>query len=219
MMRALSLRCLCTAACMFTLAGSLSAQTVQLPTYSFFTTSTSVSVPDRGGTHLGGVTRSSQGSSEFGPFPRGRAFGSSTTASSMHVIATIHDLRELDEAVLDAAGGGTGLAGGRSGPLVVSSPVRVQPAFAGGTVSSADQPAGSLADIRREKSALADQSNAVALAKFAEGQAAEAAGKLGAARIYYRQAAKLASGDLKAEVLARLQGVSSASSRVATQPE
>ena len=59
--------------------------TVQLPTYSFFSVGTSVSVPDRGSAYLGGVNRASTGSSEFGiplrPFGN-RSYGSQRSASS-----------------------------------------------------------------------------------------------------------------------------------------
>src|SRR5207244_3656119 len=43
-----------------------SAQTVQLPTFTFFSVGTTVSVPDQGAAFLGGVNRASQGRNEFG---------------------------------------------------------------------------------------------------------------------------------------------------------
>jgi hypothetical protein len=53
------------------------AQTVQLPTFNFFTVRTTVSVPDSGGAYLGGVNRSAMGQSALRPMPP-----SSTTPSS-----------------------------------------------------------------------------------------------------------------------------------------
>lgn len=76
--------------------------TVQLPTYNFFTTQTSVSVPDMGGTYLGGINRSASGGRQFGgPFiPGNRAFGKDTSAGGMSVHVQIHDLEAMDAALL-----------------------------------------------------------------------------------------------------------------------
>ena len=95
-------------------ANRLDAQTVQLPTFSNFSVNTTVSVPDRGATSLGGVRRSSSGSTRRGipgisrfpvagaPF-RSRAFGSQSGSSQATVHATIIDHREWDAAVLAEA--------------------------------------------------------------------------------------------------------------------
>ena len=55
---------LAAAAAMLLGAGETAAQTattVQLPTYSFFSVGTTVSVPDRGSVYMGGVNRSAMG--------------------------------------------------------------------------------------------------------------------------------------------------------------
>ena len=61
---------------------------VQLPTFSYFTTNTTVSVPDRGSVYLGGVNRAASGRNEFGapllPF-RNRSFGTERSATSAWV--------------------------------------------------------------------------------------------------------------------------------------
>ena len=47
-------------------ASSARAQAVQLPTFRYFTVDTTVSVPDRGGAVLGGVSRASSGTTSRG---------------------------------------------------------------------------------------------------------------------------------------------------------
>jgi type II secretory pathway component GspD/PulD (secretin) len=84
--------------------------TVQLPTFSTFSVNTSVLAPDRGGTYVGGVSRSFDGSVRrgapgLGKVPgAGRTFGSrgistgrSTGGVSVH--ATIVDLKALEPSV------------------------------------------------------------------------------------------------------------------------
>lgn len=88
--------------------------TIQLPTVREFSVSTSVLVPDRGSTSLGGVSRSAYSGSRSGvpglsKLPgAGRAFsnraiGRSTEAGSASVRAYVHDLEALDRAALAAA--------------------------------------------------------------------------------------------------------------------
>src|SRR5262249_38062594 len=74
---------------------------VQLPTFSFFTVQTVVSVPDGGGMSLGGINRAADGSVTrgFGPL-QNRALGSTRGASGASVHASIIDHQELDERVL-----------------------------------------------------------------------------------------------------------------------
>ncbi len=93
---------------------SCQAQVVQLPTFSQFQVSTTVSVPDRGAARLGGVTTSRSGATRravpvLGRLPiagrgfqnRAFGFGNGTTQSSIH--ATIIDLDEMDRMVLAEA--------------------------------------------------------------------------------------------------------------------
>src|SRR5687768_5971375 len=78
--------------------------TVQLPTFSFFTVQTTVSVPDSGGAYLGGIGRGADGSTTRGIGPlRNRGFGSTRAASGVSVHATIIDRDEMDQAVLAQA--------------------------------------------------------------------------------------------------------------------
>ena len=91
--------------CMTLLAGTARGQTLQLPTFEYFSTDSSVLVPDRGTAVLGGVGRSSSGSDQFGSplFPSNRAFGRQSSAAQVTISAQIHDQAEMDEQVLAAA--------------------------------------------------------------------------------------------------------------------
>jgi len=90
------------------------ASAVQLPTFSYFTAPTTVSVPDRGGTYMGGVKRSASGRIESGapllPF-KNRAIGNESSASSISVHAYIHDFEAMDEAILGSAPQGNNAGG------------------------------------------------------------------------------------------------------------
>ena len=78
------------------------AQVVQLPAVSNFGVSTTVSVPDQGTASLGGVGRSSSGTTTRGAGPMGsRASGSQNSANSASISATIIDLAAMDEALLN----------------------------------------------------------------------------------------------------------------------
>src|SRR5262245_46052416 len=89
--------------------GQLPATTVQLPSFSFFTVNTTVSVPDSGGAYLGGVNRARDGSTTRGLGPlRNRGIGAERAAGGVAVQATIHNLDELDRATLAEAAANRG---------------------------------------------------------------------------------------------------------------
>lgn len=71
--------------------------TVQLPSFSFFSYSGTVVVPDGGGTSLGGIRSSATGMNRRG---LSRGFGSSQFSSQASVHATIIDLNEIDRQLL-----------------------------------------------------------------------------------------------------------------------
>ena len=93
--------------CMWLSALEASAQTVQLPTFSFASVGTTVMVPDRGSAFLGGINRASDGRSEFGvpgiAFPgfQNRGIGQDRSATSFWATATIHDFDAMDQALLN----------------------------------------------------------------------------------------------------------------------
>jgi hypothetical protein len=167
-------------------------QAVQLPTFSFFSVSTSISVPDSGGAYQGGFSRARYGQNAVGlpgtPAARAIAHGLQTGQSS--VTATIIDHQELDSAPPQAGLGAVSPA---------ASPEARR--FAEARRSSAGNLPGSVADAHRLRAAeaLARQKEAKQLLE--QGRAAEAAGKTAVARIYYSNAAKRAEGALRDEAL------------------
>jgi len=162
--------------------------TVQLPTFSFFTVQTTVSVPDSGGAYLGGISRGSDGSTTRGIGPlRNRGLASTRGASGMSIHARIIDNHEMDEAILAQAAAKSGNA---------ASTVALQPIAA--------QPFESVAAIRVRNAAAAAEKSSEAAEYFAKAQKAEAEGKTGAAKIYYQMVMRRDAGSLKEQAQARL---------------
>ncbi len=211
---------------------AVQAQTVQLPTFNFFTVRTSVVVPDSGGAYLGGVNRAAMGQSARGvplisrfpgagrPFTN-RGIGSSVASSSASAHATIIDHAELDELTLS----GAELLRRPGGGLPTAEELRidrkadflsrhVDRSGAGETsstrtFSSAAEPALESVAAIRSRTELArqretEQRQAEALTLFQDGQDAEKDGDFGAARVCYQVAARKAEGELKEQALARL---------------
>ena len=77
--------------------------TVQQPAVQSFGGFTTVSVPDRGRTHLGSVNSAAAARSWTGPFRTNTSLGLEARGSSMSAGVYIHDLREMDEALLAQA--------------------------------------------------------------------------------------------------------------------
>ena len=193
---------------------------VQLPTFSFFSTNTTVSVPDRGSALLGGIGRSSEGRNEFGvpglgqlgrPF-KNSAIGSQKGAMSTRVTVQIHDFEEMDEAILGQPASAFAVAArqAREAGAVASLPPR--PAGAGSSWA-VSKPAGgtaalSVAEVKAQRAAEQASKLSEANDYFQRGQKAEAEGKKGVAKIYYQMAARRATGQLKDQVLVRLDAVS-----------
>jgi hypothetical protein len=165
-------------------------QVVQLPSYQFFSTDSSVWVPDRGTASLGGVSRSSTGSNEFGPplFPGNRSYGSQTSATRATVSAQIHDFAEMDEALL----AGSPAADGAGRQLAESRRQRD------------NAPRASVADLAARREATQAAAEAEAAQLLERGLKAQADGKPGPAKIYLQMAAKRSTGKLKQQVLAAL---------------
>jgi hypothetical protein len=165
--------------------------TVQLPTFSFFTVSTTVSVPDQGSTSLGGVNSVSNGSTAYGPsFPGNRASGASSSAGGMSVHVTIHDFESMDAETLRQAG---------------MTPAQIDALRLGSAQKDASAPA-SVADVRRQQLAAVDKKQQEATEYYRRGQTAESEGKGNVAKIYFQMAARRASGELKAEIQRHLDG-------------
>ncbi len=184
------------------------ATAVQLPTYSYFGTSTTVSVPDRGRTYMGGINRASSGSNQyrspllpFSPF-KNRSIGSSRGASSTSVSVHIHDFQAMDEYLLNRP---TAFSAGRTDPWAR----RLAEAQQSPNIRPAPDP--KLAAAQKEQSKRAE-----AVTFFERGVKAEAAGKANVARIYYQMASRRATGDLKQRAIARLELIDEA--KLAAKP-
>jgi hypothetical protein len=177
--------------------GGPAATTVQLPTFSSFSTSTSVSVPDSGATSLGGVNRAADGGNQQGApgLPGNRGAASTRSGGGMQVSAKIHDFDQMDKALL----------GGSSAAAAARSIDPAAQALASSQTSTAGQPALSVAEARRMHEAETRGQDSEAQSWFDRGQTAEQEGNPAAARIYYGMAFRHASsGSIKATIQARL---------------
>jgi len=195
----------------------LPGSSVQLPTYSYFTGNTTVLVPDGGSAFLGGVGRASTGRNEFGSplLPsRNVGIGSQRGASNVHVTVTIHDFEAMDEYLLGQPSARSNLPGYGGGaafalssrPLPASDPRtwRVVPPRSS---VSAESLSASVAEERQRRKQKEQARASDAVEYFNRGQKAEAAGKTGAARIFYQMAARRASGSLKEQLTAKLEAL------------
>jgi len=203
-------------------AGTCSAQVIQLPTFHFFSISTTVSVPDRGAAYLGGVRRAQYGTSSQGvpglnKVPglsrlfSNRGSGSSVSSSDAWVTATIIDHAEMDALLLGEA------AGRRPPPVPLSETDRkalalsahIGRAAPGGAlrigVGARDEaPLESVAAIRSRHDAAARQHLAEMQEYWERGQRAELDDRLGVARVCYDIVARRGSGELRDRALASL---------------
>ena len=192
-------------------ASSVRGQVIQLPTFNQSSVSTTVMVPDRGSTLLGGVNRSSAGRVSHGVPGLGRlpmfgrpfnnnSIGRMQSAGSMRVTATIHDFDAMDRMLLDQAA-----ARRPSRALARDDRSWLDKRGVGG--STAERPALSLAEIRRLQGKQAPRKVDDARAYLAQAQRAEAEGKRSLAKMYYQMAARRSSGAAKARIAAHLRGL------------
>lgn len=199
-------------------APAVSGQTIQLPTFHYFTVATTVVVPDRGGMLVGGVDRASYGSSTFGVPGLGdvpgagrlfknRGIGSEIRTSRLFAGATIMDLDELDRAVLAEAEA-------RRGAEATDPAVARKAAFLSRNIARSDKsllvapPAAAARGPNREPAPATRNVDTEAREAFRLAQEAEAQGHLATARVNYKRAALLAQGKLREEAQARLAAVS-----------
>jgi hypothetical protein len=183
--------------------------TVQLPTFNFFTVSTTVEVPDSGGEEIGGIGNGAAGRSErgisglgFRPF-NNAAGGAAHSAGNMSVSAEIHDFEAADRQLLGDDLNRATDASGKRLPVMLRSIAGAKPRqrSALATDSAGGQ---SIGDIRRQQAAEDSASQTEAVRLFDQANELQAAGKTGVAKIYYRMAARRATGNLKERALAAL---------------
>lgn len=176
--------------------------TVQLPTFNYFTVVTTVEVPDSGGGSLGGVGSASSERVErgipglgFRPFTNTDS-GLAHSGGNASLQAEIQDLDAMDRALLgDDANRTAGKAPRKSSPLAAD--------------SAGSQ---SIAAMRRqqaeESSAAQKESQQEAQRLFDQASELQAAGKPGVAKVYYRMAARRATGSLRDRAVAALRELS-----------
>lgn len=182
------------------LAPGVSAQSVQLPSYSYFGVGTSVLVPDRGSTFLGGVNRAAAGTNDLGvpllpfaPFSN-RGIGQDRSASHVGVSVFIHDFETMEAAIAREAS--------RSSTLHPRLPVAQYPLPPREPASRSSLP--SVTEIRRRGQSQQVSREEEALDFFRRGERAEAEGKATVARIYYQMVIRRASDDLRSQAMAKL---------------
>lgn len=170
--------------CGLVFAAPACGQVVQLPTFHFFSVSTSVSVPDSGGAYLGGIDRSSLSSRQFQlpllPGQSARDFVQST--QGMSVRATVHDLQR---------------------PQMESTQAPENPAerFRTRLAAASREQVPRAASTRRAEIERDEQE---AVQFLAQGDRARDAGKPQVARVYYTMAARRAQGELAQRIADRL---------------
>ncbi|MDX1947656.1 MAG: hypothetical protein SFU86_19820 [Pirellulaceae bacterium] len=214
------MRCAPLAGMLMVLPASLAwgqATTVQLPTYSFFTVQTAVSVPDRGGAYLGGISRARDGSAQRGLGPlANRGLGMDRLASGMSVHATIIDHAEHDRRLLaEAAARHAPRDSVTAKASELSAHVAAPPLVFAESAPVAAAPIESVAAIRARNSAAAQTRSAEAAEFFGQAQAAELAGKPAVARLYYQMVVRRDSGDLREAAQARLSALAGSQAAIA----
>ena len=190
----------------FACARGAAGQAVQLPTFHFFSLSTTVSVPDGGDAAFGGISRSSSGRVQRGipglpsqPFDNvatGRATGTSNVSAS----ATIHDFAAIEKALEGAGGGAQGPAGQGRGAVA--------------SLPKSDGPVQSIAAIRSQQVAEDAAKEQEAAAALARGRQLLADGKTSVAKIYLQTAVKksAAASDVHSQALVVLRTIEQGSS-------
>lgn len=177
--------------------------TVQLPTFSYFSVNTSVSIPDSGGAYSEAARQARQRPSN-GLQPAGANLGGitlrgagpggfSAAASGASVSATIHDHEPITNPAVGAVAAGS-----------------IAARFDAARASSAGRPSLSVAEARRLYAERKQSDDRSALELLKQGDAARERGNLAAAKLYYQSAARRASDPSRTEALARLHALESA---------
>jgi hypothetical protein len=193
-------------------------QTIQLPTLNWFSVNTSVLAPDRGGTYLGGWSRSQESHTQFGTPGSGvpglgrltgnRAWSHRSGGGGTSVHTTVVDHAQWDRAVLAEAR--------RRRSVGEEGPDRFSPALAdfstriSGSVQSDAAAAGrlpSVAEIQQQHARRRSLQQEEAKRLLARGLDAQEQGSLVAAKVYFQMAQRRAQGDLEREITRCLERV------------
>lgn len=206
-------------------AAGQGASTVQLPTFSFTTATTTVTAPDGGTVLLGGIKRAAESSTDrgvpiLGKVPglnrlfRNRGIGRETSSKMIAVTPRIIILEEEEAAQ-------TGV--GSVGPTAaLPNPRQQQANFLAQNVGRAVPaqvaagPAPLIADadeVRRRNDAAKQTEAEEAVVFFAKAKKAEAEGKKGVAKIFYQMAARRTKGEFKNHIDTQIASLSGGSVR------
>ncbi|MFZ5833247.1 MAG: hypothetical protein ACOY3P_24425 [Planctomycetota bacterium] len=197
------------AVCLFGWTAVAAAQqpvAVQLPTFSQFSVSTTVVVPDSGGAPMGRLSRAMAGWEDTASpiLPRAnRRGGLAIGAAGSRVGAQIHDFDRMDQALR-----GRGTATDRDGTHEVSPALKWASRLPSGPNDVA--PLRSIAELRAQhaQSAQAAECELAQLIEKADALVLE--GKPGVARIYYQMAARRAPPSLQEKLAIRIAALSTA---------
>ncbi len=144
--------------------------TVQQPVFRNFSVNTTVSVPDRGSSHIGSISRAISGNKNVGFYRPGSAFGSIREHAGARSHVYIHDFAAMDKYLLNQ---GPPIPSQSSSPYsYLANRGRGATTLGGKTVSTAN--------LRSAKMAHS----------LKLGQRAEKKGKISLAKLHYRAAAK-----------------------------
>ncbi len=186
--------------------------TIQLPTFSSFSVSTTVLVPDRGGAAMGGIHRASSGGNQFGPAPlpaglRNQGIGWEHQASGVQVRVHFHDFAAMEQAMQPSTEPPRGQSAttAHSTRTPTTAPLATEPAEGNHATDLAAT--RSVADWRQRHAAAASaqQQEVMRLAD----RAAQAAqnGNLAAAKVYLQMALRRADDERRPLILAELKSL------------
>jgi hypothetical protein len=211
-------------------------EVLQLPSYSFTTVNTTVTAPDGGTAFLGGVSRLSEGATTRGvpilnKVPglnrlfKNRGIGRTTQSLDMTVVPRIIILEEEEERQVGRVLAERRAVAGapvpppyalnevyrRRAEFLAQHVAQHQPADYRGAQAPAVEvdPYAELRAVQAKNELAAIERDREALENYERGQAAEAEGRKGAARIYYQIALKRAKGQFRDEIQARLDALES----------
>ncbi len=176
--------------------------TVQLPTFSFFSVSTTVLAPDSGRGYMGMLSRAGRVRPTYGaPLVRNRGLSNFANFAGMSVSAQVHDLRWMDEMLL----GRVEIVEPQPDEHSLASRSKFAQQLAQETVSSAQAAAyGSMHvnDIRQRKAA----ERAAAVTEFlVKAEDSRERGKLSLSKYYLQRAAMQSAGELKQQIEALIR--------------
>jgi hypothetical protein len=177
---------------------------VQLPTFNFFTVSTTVEVPDSGAGFAGGVSSAASGCSQGGVLGLGsRPFFNVARGGGVSVTAEIHDFDAMDKQLLGADFDRRASAEAMADAIAVRKlPIMLRPVVASNLPKSSplalDVAGGSsIAEMRRQQAAEDSAADREARRLFDQAVELQTAGKPGVAKVFYQMAARRATGELK----------------------